>query len=110
MIGSLTQGAGGAVGWVIKNRGRRAPAFRGGVAGNEARPVLHRAEETTNEPPPGSGAPRASHQSGLGPLAQGCVPTAGDWCDPVKPATETIEQLEWVHQITLRRSRIQALG
>ena len=32
------------------------------------------------------------------------------WRDPVKPATTTIEQLEWVHQVTLRRSRIQALG
>ena len=76
LTGALTWGTGGTVGWVIKNRGRHAPAFRGGVAGSEARPALHPAEETANGPLPGLAAPRASHQSDPGPLAQACVPTA----------------------------------
>ena len=29
------------VGWLIKNRGRRVPAFPDGVADNEAWPALH---------------------------------------------------------------------
>ena len=66
----------GHVGWLIKNRGRHAPAFPGGAVDNEARPALHPAEETANEPPPGSAAPRASHQSDRGPLAPACVSTA----------------------------------
>ena len=70
---ALTQGTGGTVGWLIKNRGRHAPAFPGGVVGNEARPALHPTEETTDEPPQGSGAPRASQQSDPVSLAQGCV-------------------------------------
>ena len=65
------------MGWVIKNRGRHAHSFPGGAAGNEARPAPHPIEETTNVPRPGSGAPRVSHQSDPGPLAQGCVPIAG---------------------------------
>ena len=70
LTGALTQRIGGTVGGVIKNRGRPAPAFPSGVAGSEARLALHPAEETTNGPLPGSGAPRASHQSDPGPLAQ----------------------------------------
>ena len=77
LTGALTKGTGGTVGWVIKNRGRHAHAFPGGAAGNEARPAPHPIEETTNGPRPGSGAPRASHQSDPGPLAQGCIPIAG---------------------------------
>ena len=45
LAGALTWGTGGIVGWLIKNRGRRAPAFPSGVAGSEARPALHPAEE-----------------------------------------------------------------
>ena len=75
--GALTQGTGDTVSWVIKNRGRQAPAFQGGVAGSEVRPALHPADETTNEPPQSLAGPRASHQSDPGPLAQGCVPTVG---------------------------------
>jgi len=73
LTGALTLGTGGTVGSLIKNRGRRAPAFPGGVADSEARPSPHPTEETTNEPRPGLAAPRASHQSDPEPLAQGCV-------------------------------------
>ena len=85
---ALTQGTGGTVGWLIKNRGRHAPAFPGGVVGNEARPALHPTEETTNEPPPGSAAPRANHQSDPGPLAQACVPTVGVLVRPSQTSDE----------------------
>ena len=110
LTGVLNQSTGGTVGWVIKNRGRHAHAFPDGAAGNEARPAPNPIEETTNGPRPGSGAPRACHQSDPGPIAQGCVPIAGALVHPVKPATKTIEQLELVHSVTLRGSRIQLLG
>ena len=73
---------------MIKNRGRHAPAFPVGVAGNEARPALHPAEETANGPRPGSAAPRASRQSDPGPLAQACVPTAGVLVRPSQTSDE----------------------
>ena len=73
---------------VFKTRGRHAPASPGEVAGSEARPALHPAEETANELPPGSGAPRASHQIDLGPLAQACVSTAGVLARPSQTSDE----------------------
>ena len=78
LTGALTQGTCGTVSWVIKNRDRHAPAFRGGVAGNEARLAPHPIEETANGPTPGSGVPRVCPQSDTEPLAEGCVPTPGD--------------------------------
>ena len=77
------------MGWVIKNRDRHAPAFPGEVAGSEARPAPHPIEEITNVPPPGSGAPRASHQSDPGPLAQDCDPNAGDLAQPSQTSDES---------------------
>ena len=88
LTGALTWCTGGTVGWLIKNRGRRVPAFPGGVVDNEARPALHPAEETANGPLPGSAAPRASHQSDPGPLAQACVPTAGVLVRPSQTSDE----------------------
>lgn len=78
----------GHVGWLIKNRGRHAPAFLGGVADNEARPALHPAVETANGPRPGLVAPRASHQSDPEPLAQACVPTVGVLVRPSQTSDE----------------------
>ena len=89
LTGALTQGTGGAVGWVIKNRGRHAHAFPDEAAGNEARPAPHPIEETTNGPRPGSGAPRASHQSDPGPLAQDCDPNAGNLAQPSQSSDES---------------------
>ena len=57
-------------------------AFPGGVAGSKARPAPHPFEEITNAPLPGSGAPRASHQSDPGPLAQDFDPNAADLAQP----------------------------
>ena len=96
------------VDWMIKNRGRHALVFPGEVADSEAKPAPHPVEEITNVPLPGLAAPRASQQRDPGPLAQDCDSNAGDLAHPAKSATKAIEQLEWVHQITLRRSRIQA--
>ena len=78
----------GHVGWLIKTRGRHAHAFPGGAAGNEERPAPNPIEETTNGPRPGSGAPRASHQSDPGPFAQGCVPTVGALVRPSQTSDE----------------------
>ena len=100
----------GHVGWLIKNRGRHAPAFPGGVADSEARPAPHPIVETTNGPLRGSAVPGASHQSDPGPLAWMAIPTLVIRHNPAEPTTKTIEQLEWMHSISLRRSRLQAVG
>ena len=51
-------------------------------------PLLIQVEEAANGPPPGSGAPKASHQSDPGPLAQGCASTAVVLVRPSKTSDE----------------------
>ena len=66
----------------MRSPGRHAPAFPGGVVGNEAGPVPHPCVETTNEPRPGSRAPRANHQSDSASLAQESESKSGDLASP----------------------------
>ena len=67
---------------VIKNRGRRVPAFPGGVAGSESRLAPHRIEETASAPLPGLPVPGASHPCEPGLLALASDPRAEDLTKP----------------------------
>ena len=94
---------------MIKNRGRYAPAFQGGVSVGETRPAPHPIEKTTNGLLPGSGTPRASTQSDPGPLVQSCVPKAGVLVRPSQTSDDN-DRKALVSTSSHPKNKIQSIG